>query len=123
MKRTAEQKAKEDAERVAFLAKLLNVGLHMYEIKFIARRRWGLPLGKVRPLVERARQQLIASTGQTAEELILNSATFYLGIAEDPARPTTQRVQARHKLDKLLGFEWREMVRQAQRQKAEARKE
>jgi hypothetical protein len=117
-KLTAEQRAKEDAELVAFLVTLLNAGLHLYEIRFIARRRWGLSLGKIRPLLDRARRQMIDATGRAAEQLVLGSADFYLSIAEDPARPTTQRVQARHKLNKLLGFTWRELLRKAKEQKA-----
>src|SRR5215471_7054337 len=84
----------------------------------IVGRRWVMRLGKIKPLLDKARRQIVNGLGRTEADLVTGSALLYLSISEDPSRKTAERAGARRKLDRPLGLEWREMLRKAQERKA-----
>jgi hypothetical protein len=84
----------------------------------IVGRRWVMTLGKIKPLLDKARRQIVNGLGRTEADLVMGSALLYLSVAEDPSRKVAERITARRKLDRLLGLEWRELLRKAGERKA-----
>jgi hypothetical protein len=96
---------REEQERVELAAKLLNVGLHRHEIKYVLGHRFAMNGQRVRQYIAKAQTLLREATGQTAEALQRGAAQHYLLVAMNMKLQPRERTNAWVRLVELLGLD------------------
>lgn len=103
---------KEHARRVIQVSHMLAIGGHEWEIKDMLRKEYGYKHSGSQRIMRAARALLVKQAGTTRVEAKARALDVYQEIVKDKAIPPQIRIQAQLRIDKILGLEEPQQVRQ-----------
>jgi hypothetical protein len=92
-------------ERIDFAYKLLCRRLYKSDIKRALKQRYSMPARTCEDYIARARERIVAETGESKPEHRAKSLAFYESVLADPEEKAADRIRAQERIDKLLGLE------------------